>query len=67
MDKRKVINLVVDENGKSVKWNDMLELNRMAFDDYLPKNSESHCISIALRLIKKNAPQIKWILSFADG
>lgn len=67
MDKRKVINLVVDENGKSVKWNDMLELNRMAFDDYLPKNSESHCISIALKLIKRNAPQIKWILSFADG
>lgn len=67
LDKRKVINLVVDEKGETVKWNDMLELNRMAFDDYLPKNSESHCISVALKLIKKNAPQIKWILSFADG
>ena len=48
-------------------WNELLELNRMAFDDYLPKNSESRCLSIAFKLIKKNAPQIKWILSFADG
>ena len=48
-------------------WNEMLELNRMAFDEYLPKNSESRCLSIAFKLIKKNAPQIKWILSFSDG
>jgi len=39
----------------------------MAFDDYLPKYSESRCIAISIRLIKKNAPQIKWIISFADG
>lgn len=62
LDKRKVLGLV-----EGTKWNEMLELNRMAFDDYLPKNSESRCISIAIRLIKKNAPHIKWILSFADG
>jgi hypothetical protein len=49
------------------QWNGMLELNRMAFDEYLPKNSESRCIAISIKLIKKNAPQIKWILSFADG
>lgn len=67
LDKRKVLHLVVDKEGNSVKWNDMLELNRMAFDDILPRNSESRCISIALKLIKKNAPHIKWILSFADG
>ena len=48
-------------------WNEMLELNRMAFDEYLPKYSESRCIAISIKLIKKNAPQIKWILSFADG
>lgn len=48
-------------------WNEMLELNRMAFDDYLPKNSESRCISISIKLIKKNAPQIKWIVSFSDS
>jgi len=48
-------------------WNEFLELNRMAFDDYLPKNSESRCIGVSLRLIKKNAPHIKWVISFADG
>lgn len=62
LDKSKVLGLV-----KDTKWNDMLELNRMAFDDKLPKNSESRCISVAIKLIKKNAPNIKWILSFADG
>lgn len=48
-------------------WNEFLELNRMAFDDYLPRNSESYCISITLRMIRKQAPQIKWVISFADG
>jgi hypothetical protein len=62
MDKRKVLPLV-DGTG----WNEMLELNRMAFDEYLPKNSESRCISIAIKLIKKNAPHVKWILSFSDA
>ncbi len=62
MDKSKVIGLV-----EPSLWNEMLELNRMAFDDYLPKYSESRCFSIAVRLIKRNAPHVKWILSFADG
>ena len=62
LDKSKVINLV-----SGALWNEMLELNRMAFDDYLPLNSESRCISISIKLIKKNAPHIKWILSYADG
>ena len=48
-------------------WNEMLELNRMAFDEYLPKYSESRCFSISVKLLKKNAPQIKWILSYSDG
>jgi hypothetical protein len=60
--KTKVLPLVENTN-----WNEMLELNRMAFDEYLPKYSESRCIAISIKLIKKNAPQIKWILSFADG
>lgn len=62
INKKGTINLV-----KGTKWNDFIELNRMAFDDYLPKNSESRCISIALKLIKKNAPNVKWVISFADG
>lgn len=48
-------------------WNEFLELNRMAFDDFLPRNSESYCIAKSLKLIKKNAPHIKWVISFADG
>tara|TARA_S200002703_G_scaffold38089_3_gene33385 strand:- start:3808 stop:4476 length:669 start_codon:yes stop_codon:yes gene_type:complete len=68
MDKRNVINLVETSNiGINQKWNEMLELNRMAFDDYLPKYSESRCIAISIRLIKKNAPQIKWLLSYSDA
>lgn len=61
-DKSKIIGLV-----KNTGWNDFLELNRMAFSDLLPRNSESRCISIALKLIKKHYPNIKWIISFADG
>ena len=62
INKKGTINLV-----EGTGWNEFIELNRMAFDDYLPKFSESRCIAISIKLIKKNAPQIKWILSFADG
>lgn len=62
LDKSKTIGLVA-----GTKWNEFLELNRMAFDDVLPRNSESRAISMSIKLIKKNAPRIKWIISFADG
>lgn len=62
LDKSKIITLV-----QGTGWNEFLELNRMAFDDYLPRNSESYCIAKSLRMIKKCAPQIKWVISFADG
>lgn len=62
IDKRKMLGLV-----EGTKWNEFLELNRMAFDESLPKYSESRCISITIRLIKKHYPHIKWIVSFADG
>lgn len=62
INKKGTMNLVKDTG-----WNEFIELNRMAFDDYLPKYSESRCIAITIKLIKKNAPQIKWIISFADG
>ena len=62
MDKANMLGLV-----KNTGWNNFLELNRMAFDDYLPRNSESYSIGKAMRLIKKYAPQIKWVVSFADG
>lgn len=62
LDKSKVIGLV-----KNTGWNEFIELNRMAFSELLPKNAESRCIAVALRLIKKNYPHIKWVISFADG
>jgi len=62
MQKSSIITLV-----KPCLWNEMLELNRMAFDNYLPKYSESRCIAISIKLLKKNAPHIKWIISYADG
>ena len=62
MDKSKMLPLV-----KDTKWNGMLELNRMAFSDALPKNSESRALGVAFRLIKKHYPHIEWILSFSDG
>ena len=62
LDKSKIQGLV-----EGTGWNEFIELNRMAFDDVLPRNSESRAISIAMKLIRKNAPQIKWVISFADG
>lgn len=62
MDKRKVQGLV-----KDTRWNDFLELNRMAFSTKLPRNSESRAIAVAMKLIRKNYPHIEWVVSFADG
>lgn len=62
INKKGTINLV-----EGTGWNEFIELNRMAFDDILPKNSESRCIAVAIKLLKKHAPHIKWVISFADA
>lgn len=62
IDKRKVLPLV-----EGTHWKGMLELNRMAFSEKLPRNSESRAIAFCMRLIKKHYPHIDWILSFADA
>ncbi len=62
LDKRKIQGLVRDTG-----WNNFLELNRMAFSDRLPRNSESRALGIAFRLIRKHYPHIEWVVSFADG
>jgi hypothetical protein len=61
-DKSRILPLVAN-----TAWNGMLELNRLAFSDNLPRFSESRAISLAFKWIKKNAPHIEWIISFADG
>lgn len=62
LDKRKIQGLVAD-----TKWHEFVELNRMAFSDELPRNSESRALSIAMKLLRKYAPQVKWVVTFADG
>lgn len=62
LDKRKIQGLV-----KGTGWNEFIELNRMAFTDVLPRNSESRAIAIAMRILKKNAPHLRWVISFADA
>lgn len=50
-----------------VGFNEILELNRLAFSDALPKNSESRAISYCIKMISKKYPHIRLILSFADA
>ena len=62
LDKRRMLGLVRDTG-----WNGFIELNRLAFSENLPRNSESRALSIAFRMFRKSYPHIEWIVSFADG
>lgn len=62
LDKRKIQGLVRDTG-----WNGFIELNRMAFSDRLPRNSESRALGVAFRLIRKHYPHIEWVVSFSDA
>lgn len=62
LDKRKMLGLV-----RGTLWNEFIELNRMAFADWLPRNGESRAIGYAMRWMKKHYPWIKWVISFADA
>lgn len=58
---------------KTCKWventlpNEYLELNRLWISDELGMNSESKSITLALKYIKSKKPELKWVISFADG
>lgn len=62
LDKRKLQGLVRD-----TPWNGFIELNRMAFANWLPRNSESRALGIALRMLRKQYPFLQWVVSFADA
>lgn len=62
IDKRRMLGIV-----RGTKWNEFIELNRMAFSDWLPRNSESRALGFAMRWMKKTYPHLKWVVSFADG
>lgn len=62
LDKRKMLGIV-----EGTKWNEFMELNRMVLADWLPRNGESRVIAIAMRLLRRAYPGLKWVVSFADG
>jgi hypothetical protein len=62
LDKRNLIGLV-----EGTPWNAFIELNRMAFSEALPRNSESRAIGVALKMLRKAYTHLQWVVSFADG
>jgi len=62
IDKRKAMTLV-----PGTPWNAMLDLHRLAFADWLPRNSESRAIAYMLRWVKRTYPWMEWVQSYADA
>lgn len=62
LDRSKVLPIV-----RGATWESVIELNRMAFGEALPRNSESRALAVAFRMFRQRAPQVKWVLSFADA
>lgn len=47
--------------------NEYLELNRFFVVDNAPPNSPSQFLNICAKIIKKHAPQVKWLYTYAAG
>jgi len=62
IDKRRMARLVTGSG-----WHEFTELNRMAFSDRLPRNSESRALGVMFRLLRKHAKQLGWVVSFSDA
>lgn len=62
IDKRKALVAV-----QGTSWNNLLDLHRFAFADWLPRNSESRALGVMMRLIKRSYPHIEWVQSYADA
>ena len=62
MDKRRTSALV-----RGSEWHNFAELNRMAFSERLPRNSESRALGVAFRIIRREVPHLKWVVSFSDA
>jgi len=62
VDTRKLIGLI-----PNTRWDGYLELNRMAFSPVLPRNAESRCLGVCVREMRRAAPWLQWLVSFADG
>ena len=44
----------------------MLELTRMYLDDICPRNSESRCLALATKIIRKKFPEVHTLISYSD-
>lgn len=62
IDKRRMAGLVAGS-----KLNEFIELNRMCLADWLPRNGESRSLAMAMRILRKRHPILRWVVSFADG
>lgn len=52
---------------RGTEWSEMIELNRMAFADWMPRNGESRSLAVAMRMMRARYPKLKWVVSFADA
>lgn len=62
LDRRKMLGLV-----RGAPFESVLELARMWFAETLPRNSESRALGVAMRMLRQHAPQVRWVVSFADA
>lgn len=62
MDRNRMARLV-----RGTRPREVIELNRMAFDEWMPRNGESRSIAMAMRIFRKAYQHLKWVVSFADG
>ena len=62
IDKRRVIGTV-----RGTRWDGLLDLHRLALAEWMPRNSESRVISVAMRIISRAYPQVDWVQSYADA
>lgn len=52
---------------RDTPWNGFTELSRLAFADWLPRNSESRALAYAMRWLRQTYPWLQWVQSFADA
>ena len=57
---------VVKSISEELTDTDVLELKRLWIEDGYGKNIESYCIAQTLKMLKKDSPQTKVVISYAD-
>jgi hypothetical protein len=57
---------VIKSISEELSDSDVLELKRLWIEDGYGKNIESYCIAQTLKMLKKDSPQTKVVISYAD-